>query len=111
VFGSETVDAFTGLTVLVVDPDDAMRDELVRALRRLGLRALGLVVPAEAAELLDGIDADVVLVHAPPSDECYRAVERLRQRTPVVLTEGSVEEVVIAFLRALGRPEAAASLN
>jgi hypothetical protein len=95
------------LTVLVVDHDDATRDELVRALRRLGLRALGLVVPDEAVELLDGIDADVVLVRGSPS----LAVERLKQRTPVVLTEGTVEEVLLAFLRALGRPDEAATLN
>ena len=105
-----TVDAFTGVTVLVVDEDDETRDQLVRALRRLGLRALGLVVPDEAVELLDGIDADVVLVHGRPALHST-AVARLRQRTPVVLTDGSIEDVVITFLRALGRPEAAASLN
>jgi hypothetical protein len=105
-----TVDAFTGVTVLVVDADDDTRDQLVRALRRLGLRALGLVVPDEAVELLDGIDADVVLVRGRPALHSA-AVERLKRRTPVVLTEGSVEEVMISFLRALGRPDAAASLN
>jgi hypothetical protein len=100
------------LTVLVVDPDGTQRVALVEALRRLGLKALGVVIPDEAMSLLDGIDADVAVVRGGgPSME--RAAAVLRRRTPVVLVApiASVEQTVVALLRALGRPDEAAEIN
>jgi hypothetical protein len=98
------------LTVLVVDHDERCRVALVTALRRLGMRALGVVVPDEAVELLDGIDAEVALVRGRED----AAVERLRRKTPLVVVadeDASVEDAVVDLLRALGRPEEAAHLN
>jgi hypothetical protein len=99
------------LTVLVVEPDERRRTELVRALRRLGMRALGVAIPDEAAELLNGIEADVVLLRDATGQR--RALERLRRRTRLVVVSenSSVEDAAVELLRALGRPEAAARLN
>jgi CheY-like chemotaxis protein len=100
-----------GLTVLVVEPDDQRRAELVRALRRLGMRALGVVIPDEAVELLNGIEADVVLLRDAAGQR--RALERLRRRTRLVVVSenSSVEDAAVELLRALGRPDSAARLN
>ena len=100
------------LTVLVVEHDERCRVGLVTALRRLGMRALGVVVPEEAVELLDGIDAEVALVRGAP--ESRRAIAQLQRRVPVVVVmtaDASVEDTVVDLLRALGRPEEAAHLN
>jgi hypothetical protein len=98
------------LTVMVIDRDDLIRAALVGALRKLGLRALGVVVPDEAVRLLDGLHADVVLVRG---DGSSPAVEALREKVPIVrvAADATVEDAVIALLRAMGRPEEAASLN
>src|SRR5262249_26923452 len=99
------------LTVLVVDPDERCREALLTALRRLGLRALGLMLPDDAVGLLAGIDVEVVLVRAAGHE---LAVEALRRRAPLVVVappEASMEEIVVMLLRALGRPDEAARLN
>ena len=98
------------LTVLVVDGDDLGRAALVGALRKLGLRALGVVVPDEAVQLLDGLHADVTLVRG---DGNEAAIEELAKKTPLVWVGASatVEDAVVELLRAMGRPEEAASLN
>jgi DNA-binding NtrC family response regulator len=104
---------YEDLTVLVVDRDVRCRTSLVTALRRLGLRALGLMLADDAVGLLDGIDAEIALIRSDgPNDE--RALAELRRRTPLVVVtpaHSSVEETVVELLRALGRPEAAAHLN
>ena len=99
-----------GLTVLVVDGEEQSRTRLLLALRRLGLRALGVDLTSDAIALLDALDADVALVHNDDGDE---ALEPLRQKTRVVqlAREAPVDEVVVQLLRVLGRPEEAASLN
>jgi FixJ family two-component response regulator len=103
---------YEDLTVLVVDRDERCRAALVTALRRLGLRALGLMLADEAVGLLDGIDAEIALLRGVDAHD--RAVEELRRRTPLVVVTGeesSTEETVVELLRALGRPEEAAHLN
>jgi hypothetical protein len=103
---------YEDLTVLVVDRDERCRQSLVTALRRLGLRALGLMLADEAVGLLDGIDAEIALVRSDGGDE--RAIAELKRRTPLVLVtpaSSSTEETVVELLRALGRPEEAAHLN
>jgi hypothetical protein len=99
-----------GLTVVVVDGDEPSRTSLVYALRRLGLRALGVEATVDAVALLDALDADVALVHA---DDDETTLVPLKQKTQVLQLPRAapVEEVVVALLRALGRPEAAAALN
>jgi hypothetical protein len=99
-----------GITVVVVDGEDASRTSLLWALRRLGLRALGVDTLADATALLEALDADAVLVHA---DEDEGTLAPLRARTSVVQVPRAapVDEVVVELLRALGRPEAAATLN
>jgi CheY-like chemotaxis protein len=99
-----------GLTVLVVDGEEQSRTRLLLCLRRLGLRALGVDLTADAVALLDALDADVALVHNDDGDE---ALAPLRQKTLVVKVarQAPVDEVVVQLLRELGRPEEAASLN
>jgi hypothetical protein len=99
-----------GLTVLVVDSDEQSRTRLLLCLRRLGLRALGVDHTADAVALLDALDADVTLVH---NDDDDRALAPLREKSRVVKLsrDAPVDEAVVQLLRALGRPEEAASLN
>ena len=99
-----------GLTVLVIDGEEQSRTRLLLCLRRLGLRALGVDLTADAVALLDALDADVALVHNDDGDE---ALAPLKQKTRVVKLsrEAPVDEVVVQLLRELGRPEEAASLN
>ncbi len=99
-----------GLTVVVVDGEEPSRTRLLSALRRLGLRALGVEATVDAVALLEALDADLALVHA-DADEA--ALAPLRQKTQVVQVARAapVDEVVVELLRALGRPEAAATLN
>ncbi|MCU1279244.1 MAG: hypothetical protein JWM53_2790 [bacterium] len=99
-----------GLTVLVVDGEEESRTRLLLCLRRLGLRALGVDHTDDAVALLEALDADVALVH---NDDDARALEPLRRKTLVVqlARRTPVDEVVVQLLRALGRPEEAASLN
>src|SRR3954469_10766244 len=99
-----------GLTVLVVDGEEQSRTRLLLCLRRLGLRALGVDLTADAVALLDALDADVALVH---NDDAADALAPLRDKTVVVQLARStpVDEVVVQLLRALGRPEEAATLN
>jgi hypothetical protein len=102
---------YEDLTVLVIDRDERCRVAVVTALRRLGLRALGLTLPEEAVSLLAGMDAEVALVRC---EEDEPALEELRQKMPLVVVtpaESSTEETVVELLRALGRPEEAAHLN
>ncbi len=102
---------YDDLTVLVVDRDERCRIALVTALRRLGMRALGLGLTADAVGLLDGLDAEIALIHG-ENDES--ALVELRRRTPLVVVtppQSSMEETVVELLRALGRPEDAARLN
>jgi DNA-binding response OmpR family regulator len=104
---------YEDLTVLVVDRDERCRAALVTALRRLGLRALGLTLPDEAVGLLDGIDAEIALVRSDGGDD-EPAIAELKRRTPLVLVtpaRASTEETVVELLRALGRPDEAAHLN
>ncbi len=96
--------------MLVVDGDEESRTRLLLCLRRLGLRALGVDLTADAVALLEALDADVALVH---NDDADAALDPLRKRTVVVQLprQAPVDEVVVQLLRALGRPEEAASLN
>lgn len=98
------------ITVLVVDGEAAARTELVVCLRRLGLRALGVDFACDALALLDALDADVTLVR---SDDDDATLEPLRGRTRVVKVDrgARVDDAVVALLRALGRPDAAALIN
>lgn len=99
-----------GLTVVVVDGEAEARTRLLSCLRRLGLRALGVDFAADAIALLDALDADVTLVR---SDDDEATLAPLRRKTPVVKVDQAtpVDEAVVALLRALGRPDAAATLN
>jgi hypothetical protein len=103
---------YEDLTVLVVDGDERRRTALVTALRRLGMRALGLGLCTDAVGLLDGIDAEIALVRY--AEGCEPAVAELKRRTPLVVVSDpaeSVEATMVELMRALGRPEAAAHLN
>lgn len=99
-----------GLTVLVVDAEAEARTALLACLRRLGLRALGVDFACDALALLDALDADVALVR---SDDDPATLEPLRERARVVQVARAapVDEAVVALLRALGRPDAAALIN
>jgi hypothetical protein len=103
---------YEDLTVLAVDSDEVGRAQLVTALRRLGLRALGVPRPEDAVGLLAGLDAEIVLVRG--GEGCEHALEELRRRVPLVVVtplEATVEETMVELLRVLGRPEEAANLN
>ena len=67
--------------MLVVDGDEESRTRLLLCLRRLGLRALGVDLTADAVALLEALDADVALVH---NDDADAALDPLRKRTVVV---------------------------
>jgi DNA-binding NtrC family response regulator len=91
-----------GLTVLVVDKDARIRAQLVEALRTLGLHAIGAYVAQDAVALLDGIEADLVLVRC--SDDADIALSYLRRRSMLVHVpeDCTVEDTVGALVRALG---------
>ena len=101
--------------MLVVDRDRALRARWSRRCAGSACTRSASTLPIDAVALLDGIEAEVVLVRAaesPDGDEL--AMEELRRKTPlVVVTEplASPEEAVVELLRALGRPEEAAHLN
>jgi hypothetical protein len=99
-----------GVTVLVVDGDEPSRASLLAALRRLGLRALGVASAGDAEALLESLDADVTLVHG---DEDAAALARLAQRARVVrLARGTpLDEAAGQLLQALGRPDEGALIN
>ena len=99
-----------GLTVLVVDKEVEERTRLLLCLRRLGMRALGVDYVFDAMALLEALDADVTLVR---SDDDDSALESLREKARVVKVDRAtpVDEAVVALLRALGRPDAAAMIN
>lgn len=99
-----------GITVLVVDGDGPSRTRLVQCLRRLGMRALGVDFTSDAIALLDALDADLTLVH---NDDDARTLAPLRAKSRVIQVGRKlpVDEVVVALLRALGRPEEAALIN
>ena len=99
-----------GLTVLVVDGEEQPRAQLLLALRRLGVRALGVARVEDATALLASLAVDVALVR---SDDGEAALAPLRARSLVLKMdrEAPLEETVVSLLRALGRPEAAAELN
>jgi hypothetical protein len=97
-------------TVLVVDAEELPRKGLLVALQRLGLRALGVERAVDALLLLSALEADLALVCG---DDDQRALASLRSRLPLIRLErgAKMEEAVVALLRALGRPEAAAQIN
>ena len=97
-------------TVLVVDGDEPTRTQLVEALRRLGVRALGVAAAADAAALLEALDADLTLVRN-DGDEAALAPLADHGRLLRVDADAPFETVVVAVLRALGRPEEAALVN
>jgi hypothetical protein len=98
------------VTVLVVDGEELPRAQLLLALRRLGIRALGVAGVSDAAALLEALDAEVTVVR---SDDGELALAPLRARSLVLKLErgAALDETVVLLLRALGRPEEAASLN
>ncbi len=98
-----------GLTILVVDGEEPSRNALLLALRRLGVRALGVAAMSDATALLEALDADLLVVRGDERDEAAALVGK----TPVIHVERAapLDETVVALLRALGRPEAAAQLN
>jgi CheY-like chemotaxis protein len=99
-----------GVTVIVVDDEEASRGQLLGALRRLGLRAVAVASMEDAVALLEALSADVTLVHGAGDGA---TLARLRRRSRLVqLPRGAaLEETVVRLLRALGRPEAAALIN
>ena len=99
-----------GLTVVVVDGEEQSRAPLLSALRRLGMRALGVDSTYDAVALLDALDTDLVLVHG-DVDEVMLAPLRRKTLVVQVARAAPVDEVVVELLRVLGRPEAAATLN
>ncbi len=96
--------------VLVVDGDEPARTQLVEALRRLGVRALGVAAAIDAAALLGALDADLTLVRC---DEDAAALAPLDAYGRLLRVDADTpfDVVVVAVLRALGRPEEAALMN
>lgn len=92
-----------GLTVLVVDRNPRARTALIDALRRSGLHAFGAFAPIDAVALLDGIDAELVVVR---SDDRDVAVRVLGSRTLVVEigARADVAQSMAAICAALGEP-------
>lgn len=83
--------------------------QLLLALRRLGVHALGVDNVDDAALLLDALDAEVTLVR---SGELESALDRLREKSLVIEVEpGATLAETVALLRMLGRPEVTAQLN
>jgi hypothetical protein len=99
-----------GVTVLVVDGDEQGRTQLLLALRRLGLRALGVVSAADAAALLDALDADVTVLRG-EADELDLLPLKRKSRLVQLSAGAPLDEAVVELLRALGRPDAAALIN
>ena len=97
-------------TVLVVDGDEPARTQLVEALRRLGVRALGVAAAFDAAALLGALDADLTLVRS-DEDEAMLVLLGVHGRLLRIDAGAPFEAVVVAVLRALGRPEEAALMN
>ena len=97
-----------GLTILVVDGEEPSRSALLLALRRLGVRALGVAALSDATALLEALDADLLVVRGDEHDDAA-----VPGKTPVIHVERAapLDETVVALLRALGRPEEAAQLN
>jgi DNA-binding response OmpR family regulator len=98
--------------LIVVDGEEQSRTPLLEALRRLGLRALAVDSVADAAALLEALDADLVLINGGDGDDSDGLV-RLRQKSRVVVAtrDTPLEQTVVALLRALGRPDEAALIN
>ncbi|HZS36405.1 MAG TPA: hypothetical protein VFF06_06250 [Polyangia bacterium] len=92
-----------GLTVLVVDRDPRARAQLIEALRRIGLHAFGAFAPIDAVALLEGIDAELVVVRAGDPDVAVRV---LGARTMVVEVDAraGVAESLATIRAALGEP-------
>jgi hypothetical protein len=97
-------------TVLIVDGDGPARTRLLEALRRLGVRALGVAAAVDAAALLGSLDADLTLVRG-EEDEAALAPLMGHGRLLRVSATEPLEEAVVQVLRALGRPEEAALVN
>ena len=97
-------------TVLVVDGDEPGRARLIEALRRLGVRALGVAAAADAAALLEALDADLTLLRG-ADDEAALATLEQHGRLLRLAAAAPLDEAVVAILRALGRPEEAALEN
>lgn len=97
-------------TVLIVDGDGPARARLLEALRRLGVRALGVAAAVDAAALLESLDADLTLVRR-EEDEAALAPLVGRGRLVRVAATEPLEVAVVQVLRALGRPEEAALVN
>jgi CheY-like chemotaxis protein len=97
-----------GYTVLVVDNNEWTRTGLVNALRHQGMRVLAVELTPEALALLQGIDADAVVVRGAGE---LSGIARLRRRTVLVrvASEASVEEAARAVNRALGSMDAVAA--
>jgi hypothetical protein len=90
-----------GQTVLVVDRDARARMQLVAALRRLGLHAFGAFAAVDAVALLDGIEAELVVVRAGEGDVAARV---LASRTLVIEVGAldGVDQAVATVRAALG---------
>ncbi len=89
-----------GQTVLVVDRDARARVQLVEALRRLGLHAFGAFAAVDAAALLDGIEAELVVVRA-GEPQVARALDG-RALVIEVGARDDVEQAVATVRAALG---------
>jgi hypothetical protein len=97
-------------TVLVVDGDEPARTRLVEALRRLGVRALGVAGAVDAAALLEALDADLTTVRG-DADEAALAPLAEHGRLLRLEAAAPLEQAVVEILRALGRPDEAALDN
>jgi hypothetical protein len=98
-----------GLTVVVVDERLEPRAELMGALHRLGAHVVGAHAPVAAMALLDGLQADLVVLR----DAADPAVAWLRRRSLVIPLARAVGTLraVDSVLAALGRSRSDATLN
>jgi DNA-binding response OmpR family regulator len=94
--------AVAGATALVVDADPRTRGEVAEALRALGVHVVAAHAPIDAVALLDGIDADVVVVRARGAPDVAVAVLRSRACVVELGAVASADDAVLAVVAAIG---------